>query len=71
MCAKGLNLWETVTHQATGAEHPMHVTDVGVESRTPDMWVRVLSHVSPLGFIVSKGQTVAGLEVSNPSLAFS
>lgn len=54
-----------------GAEHPMQVTDVGIEGSVPDMCERVLSHISLLGFIVLNGQTVAGLETPNPSLALS
>ena len=46
MCVNRLSLWETVIHQVANFEYPIQVTDVGVEGSTPDMWVRVLSHVS-------------------------
>lgn len=71
MCVKELSLWETVTHQAAYAEHPMQVTVAGVEGSAPETWVKLLCHVSLLGFIVSNGQTVAGSKVPNPSLLFS
>lgn len=60
----------TVTQQAARAEHCMQMTDVGAKDSAPDVWVRVLSHVSPLGLFVSKAQTTAGLETPNPSPAF-
>lgn len=41
----------------------MQFKDFGVEGNAPDMSLRVLSQVAPLGFIESNGQTVAGLEV--------
>lgn len=49
----------------------MQMMDVGVEGSAPDMLVKVLSHVTPLGFIQSKGQTAAGLEATNPRLMLS
>lgn len=55
MCANGLSIREMVTHQTVDSKHPMQVINVGIEGSTSDMWVSILSCISPLGFIVSNG----------------
>lgn len=55
MFVMGLKIWEMVTHQAVSAEHPTQVTGDRVKGSAPDVWVKKLSHIAPLGFIVSNG----------------
>lgn len=72
MC-KGAQQLRDRTYQAAGAEHPTQLTDLGVEGNAPDMLLRMLSQVAPLGFIESNGQTMAclkGLQARVSNLVF-
>lgn len=50
MCVKGLIIWKKGTQQAAGAEPPMLVMDVGVQSGILDMLVKAVKSRSPALF---------------------
>lgn len=70
MCVKELSSWEKVTHQVAGAEQSTQETDVGIECSSPNMLVRVLSHIETYTLLSLK-ERVASFEAPNPSLSFS